>query len=261
MPHRIWPLLGAAVLAVVAPASPAAAQTAPATATPATHADLVRLFADWRGFVQPRITNGVPDYGAAAMARMAAALPGYRSRLAAVDRGGWNASANNDWRLVEAEMNGLDFSLRVLRPWARDPSFYATVFADQSDVPAHEGPSAQPNIDLFAYRWPLSRADDAKLTTLIGGIPALLAQAKVNLADSQAHDLWAYGDRSFREQSQALAALEQGTLVTNSLDGKGRCARSAHCCSCSPHCCSRATAGRSGWPTMPSACCTTCASC
>jgi hypothetical protein len=30
----------------------------------------------------------------------------------------------------------------VRQPWARDPSYYATVFGEESDVPAHEGPSA-----------------------------------------------------------------------------------------------------------------------
>ena len=53
-------------------------------------------------------------------------------------------------------MNGLDFFLRVLKPWARDPGFYQTVFAEMSDVPAHEGPSAEPNIDLCKYSWPLT---------------------------------------------------------------------------------------------------------
>lgn len=33
-----------------------------------------------------------------------------------------------------------------------------------SDVPAHEGPSAEPNIDLYNFAWPLSAADDARLT-------------------------------------------------------------------------------------------------
>ena len=32
-------------------------------------------------------------------------------------------------------MNGLDFYFRVLKPWARDPGFYLTVFPDMSDVP------------------------------------------------------------------------------------------------------------------------------
>ena len=53
-------------------------------------------------------------------------------------------------------MNGLDFFLRVLKPWQRDPGFYQTVFAEMSDVPAHEGPSAEPNIDLYNFTYPLS---------------------------------------------------------------------------------------------------------
>jgi hypothetical protein len=86
-------------------------------------------------------------------------------------------------------------------------------------VPAHEGPSAQPTIDLFAYSWPLSRADDARLTKAMAAVPALLAAAKTNLADSNAHDLWAYGDRGFREQSNVLAALANGTLKMRTLEG------------------------------------------
>ena len=116
-------------------------------------------------------------------------------------------------------MNALDFHLRVLKPWARDPSFYQTIFGEESDVPAHEGPSAQPNIDLFAYDWPLSANDDAKLTLLIGAVPKILADAKVNLAGSSAHDLWAYGDRAFVEQSAVLAALEANTLSMRTLEG------------------------------------------
>ena len=222
MPPRLM-LLGAAIV-VACPVGGSIAQapamTAPAMTSPAGEGEVVALFQDWRRFVVPVIANGVPDYSKAAMARMAAALPGYRARLAAIDRSGWGAAAQGNYRLVEAEMNGLDFSLRVLTPWARDPSFYQTVFGEQSDVPAHEGPSAVPNIDLFAFAYPLSRADDARLTALLGGVPAMLAAAKTNLADSQAHDLWAYGDRGFAEQSRVLAALEQGTLVMRTLEGK-----------------------------------------
>ncbi len=213
--------IGVAILALGV--TPAVAQTAPratSATAPAGHAPLVTLFKDWRAFVHPAIAKGIPDYSKAAMARQAAALPAWRARLAAIDRSGWDAAANNDYLLIEAEMNGLDFSQRVLMPWARDPSFYATVFADRSDVPAHEGPSAEPNIDLFAYSWPLSRADDAKLTEAVSAIPAILAAAKVNLADSQAHDLWAYGNRAFAEQSATLAALGEGNLMMRSLDGR-----------------------------------------
>jgi hypothetical protein len=184
------------------------------------HAELVALFDDWRAFVQPTISGGVPDYSAAAMAQKAAALPDYRARLKNVDIRTWSAAAQNDYRLVEAEMNGFDFFLRILKPWARDPGFYQTVFGEESDVPAHEGPSASPTIDLFKVAYPLSRPDDRRLTEWIGGIPALLAEAQTNLADSNAADLWRYGDRAFREQSAVLAALLRGDLKMRTLEGE-----------------------------------------
>ena len=210
----------ASAIAISSPVSTVHAQEpAGAIRGDATHAQLVQLFADWRAFNHPKIVKGRPDYGAAAMAARAARLPEYKQRLAAIDRTGWTASQNGDYRLVEAEMNGLDFFHRVLMPWARDPGFYQTIFAEMSDVPAHEGSSAEPNIDLHNFTYPLSRADDAKLTELIGAVPALLADARVNLAGSQAHDLWAYGDRAFNEQAEVLAQLEAGTLVMNDLGG------------------------------------------
>ena len=209
----------ALALALAAPVA-AAAPAAPVAATPASQAALNALFADWRRFVSPEIKAGVADYSAAAMARKAAALPGFRQRLAAIDTRTSPVSAQIDHRMIESEMNGLDFSLRVLKPWARDPSFDASVFGEMSDVPAHEGPSAEPNIDLYAFKYPLSRADDARLATLIGAIPANLAAAKVNLAGSDAHDLWAYGNRAFDEQAAVLAALGKGTLVMRTLEGK-----------------------------------------
>jgi len=192
-----------------------------ATEMPAsTYQQLVSLFAEWRAFNHPKIVQGRPDYGAPAMATKAAGLSSFKQRLAGIDTNGWTASEKGDYRLVEAEMNGLDFFLRVLKPWSRDPGFYQTIFPEMSDVPAHEGPSAEPNIDLYKYKWPLSKADDAHLTELLGAVPALLADAKVNLAESQAHDLWAYGDRAFTGQAKALADLEAGTLTLNDLEGR-----------------------------------------
>ncbi len=207
--------LFAPLLLVATPAGVFAQPTKP----PATHAQLVTLFQEWRAFVQPAIKQGVPDYSQAAMDHKLEEVPAWRTRLAAIDRTGWSAAAQNDARLIEAEMNGFDFFLRVLKPWARDPGFYQNLFGEQSDVPAHEGPSAQPNIDLFAYRWPLSRADDARLTKAIATIPAQLAAARTNLKDSQAHDLWAYGDRAFKEQSKVLGDLANGTLTMRTIDG------------------------------------------
>lgn len=210
-----------AALVTAAPVAAAAQQPAqPASVTaPANYAELARFFAEWRAFVVPSARAGVPDYSTTAMATKAAALPAWRARLAAIDRTGWPLTAQTDYRLVEAELNGLDFELRVLRPWARDPTFYADIFADWSDVPVHEGPFAQPHLNLYAYRYPLSRADDRALTARLAAVPALLAAAKQNLAGDGPRDLWVYGDRAFRDQSATLAAFGAGTLKMRTLDG------------------------------------------
>jgi hypothetical protein len=208
-------LLALALLAGVA--APAIA-AAPAAA-PASYNQLTTLFHEWRGFVVPRRADGTPDYGPAAIAAQAAQLPAWRARLAAIDTRGWPASALIDKRLIESEINGLDFNFRVLKPWARDPGFYAMVAADWSDVPAHEGQYSEPFIDLYAFKWPLNRADDARLTALLAAVPGRLQAARVNLAGSNARDLWVYGSAAFKEQAEMLAALEAGTLKLRTLDG------------------------------------------
>jgi uncharacterized protein (DUF885 family) len=219
-------LVGLMTLAVAGLASPVpalavdAASPPRAAAMPPQYAALTTLFADWRRTVQPITTNGRIDYSPAAMTQRARDLTRFRQRLAAIDRTGWPLGANTDYQLVDAEMNGLDFDLRVLTPWARDPTFYASVFADWSDVPAHEGPYAHPNINLYAFKYPLNAADQRQLTTLLAAVPANLADAKANLAGSNARDLWKYGSRAFLEQSETLAKLGAGTLVMNTLDGR-----------------------------------------
>ena len=188
-------------------------------ASASSYQQLANLFTDWRAFNHPAIVHGRPDYSAAAMAKKAEGLAAFRAHLKTIDTSGWSTEQKNDYRVVEAEMNGLDFFLRILKPWQRDPTFYATVFPEMSDVPAHEGPSAEPNIDLFAYKFPLSPADDTRLSELIGAIPALLADAKINLAGSTAHDLWTYSDRAFADQADFLAQWQKGSLRLRDLGG------------------------------------------
>ena len=106
----------------------------------ALHDDLAALFQEWRDFQEPEFVDGVPDYSAAAMAAQYRELAGYESRLAAIDTSGWSISEQVDYHVVRAEMNGLEFDHRVMRPWARNPSFYTLIHPAQSDVPAHEGP-------------------------------------------------------------------------------------------------------------------------
>jgi hypothetical protein len=120
---------------------------------PTTYEDLLSLFQDWRSFQKPKLAGGVPDYTPAAMAAQRSALAGYRKRLAAIDSAGWPVPQKVDYQVVRAEMNGLDFDHRVLQPWARNPAFYVTVVADESDQPAREGPFAYGTVDqLIAAR-------------------------------------------------------------------------------------------------------------
>jgi hypothetical protein len=181
--------------------------------------ELAKLFEDWRAFEHPILHAGVPDYRPAAMAAKAAALPQWQKRLAAIDTTNWPIEERNDWKLVQAEMNGLDFDLRVLRPWARDPAFYSTIWAARTDVPAREGPLATPEIALYNYHFPLSPAAQQELTEKIGSVPVLLTAARENLKASNARDLWVYGEQELRNQSQALASLEAGTLTVSTLEG------------------------------------------
>jgi len=188
-------------------------------AEPAGYADLVTLFQQWREFEHPALKGWLPDYSAKAMAAKAAALPGWRKRLEAIDTQAWPVAQQNDYKLVRAEMNGLDFNLRVLKPWARDPAFYVSVWSFRSDVPLREGPTSYPEILLYTYKWPLSAAAQSELAAKIGMVPAFLDEARVNLKDANARDLWVYGEEELRGQSEILASLEADTLTVRTLEG------------------------------------------
>jgi len=168
--------------------------------------DLVQLFGEWRAFQRPPSVSGVPDYGAIAMAAQRRELATYQSRLAAINPSGWPIPQQVDYHLVRAEMNGLDFDHRVLKPWANNPAFYVTVFPSESDQPAREGPFAYGAVELWTYRFPLSPEDAAEIRTGIESVPKLLQQAKTNLVGSQ-NDLWVYGAKSIQQQSADLAEL------------------------------------------------------
>jgi uncharacterized protein (DUF885 family) len=178
---------------------------------------LVKLFEQWREFEHPVMRNNVPDYSASAMATKAAALHQWRKRLDAIDPRSWPIEQQDDYKLVRAEMNGLDFNLRVLRPWARDPAFYVNVFSSRSDIPWREGPVPYPEIELYNYHFPLDADAQRDLTRKMGIIPAFLSEAKENLKASNARDLWVYGEEELRNQSRTLALLEAGTLTVRTL--------------------------------------------
>lgn len=197
-------LLGTA--AVAGGTAPAVAQTQ--TARPAGYAALETLFGEWRAFEYSGTRDGAPDYTAAAMAKKAAELKQWQKRLAAIDRSGWSTAQLVDYQIVRAEMNGLDFDLRVLKPWERDPAFYQLLWAAQSDTPAHEGPMAHGEIELWQYKFPLDAAAAKKLTAGLKAIPPFLAQGRSNLT-ANTRDLWSAGIATMEEQAGELAALEK----------------------------------------------------
>jgi len=183
-----------------------AAQAPPAAVSGGRYEDLVALFEEWRQFQKPRLEDGVPDYTARAMAEQRARLPELQRRLAAIDPRGWPVSRQVDWRLVRAEMNGLEFDHRVLRPWARHPGFYAVIVPDQSDTPSKEGPAFAGVLELWRHSFPLPAADVPSFRVRLQAIPRILEQARGNLVED-ARDLWLLGIRTHKEQGDLLADL------------------------------------------------------
>ena len=184
---------------------------APASAAPAVgYNALVELFKDWRDFENPPLREGAPDYTAATTAARHAELKTYQARLAEIDPGSWPIEQQVDYHLVRAEMNGFDFNVRVLRPWARDPAFYASVWTYQSDTPAHEGPTPHALIELWTYTFPLSESAEAKLASELRTVDPLLRQARLNLVGN-ARELWLAGIGNIRFQATVLQDLKAKT--------------------------------------------------
>src|SRR5215510_3019416 len=157
--------------------------------------DLVSFFREWREFQRPKRVGGVPDYTTAALAAQARELASYRRHLARIDPHGWPVSQQVDYEIARAELNGLDFDHRVLKPWANNPAFYVTVFAEESDQPAREGPFALGAVELWTFEFPLSAPEAARLDAGIRTIAPLLEQARSNLVGS-GRDLWTFGAKA-----------------------------------------------------------------
>jgi hypothetical protein len=192
----------------------------------ARYAQLTSLFREWRVFQAPRQLRGVPDYTAASMAAQRTALPRWQARLRAIDTTGWSIAQQVDWHLVRAEMHGLEFDHRVLKPWAENPAFYVTVFADQSDQPRREGPFAEGNVELWRYPRPLSAAAVAEILPGVQRVSPLLAQARRNLTGNR-RDLWLYASNALKEQQEALAALSGAPGATRELQSAATTAHDA----------------------------------
>ncbi len=211
--------LAGAVASVCALLAAPIALRAQSAAPSRSYPQLLSLFTDWRAFEEPPRVAGVPDYAPATNARRLVALRAMQARLRAIDTSGWRVSEQVDWHLVRAEMNGMQYNLTVLKPFARDPAYYASIRTEESDTPAEEGPTIHGAIRLWRYPvWPrtvldTSRALNAEqskqLAAQLNAIAPLLTRARINLASGNAKDLWVGAVRTFEEQHEAL-----GTLAT-----------------------------------------------
>ncbi len=163
-------LAPASAQAISEPEDMAAAQPA----APQGYADLVSLFEEFRAAVPPAVVDGVPDYSAKAMKRQAREAKDFLKRLARIDDSDWPVPYRVDYMLVLAEMRGLDFQHRVMRPWARDPAFYSTT--NLGFGPKMHDPIAMPAL-------PIARADQAAFRKKLEAVPRILAAARANLTD------------------------------------------------------------------------------
>ncbi|TDT43729.1 hypothetical protein CLV90_2852 [Maribacter spongiicola] len=168
---------------------------------------VVELFKKWRSFENPPILDGAPDYTSETFEKRTPEFKSLQQQLYAIDTTGWSIPDKVDWHIVNAEIKGYDFNQRILKPWARDPAFYKTIWTDRSDVPAHEGPAHHAIIDVWKYNFPLSKTDQTKFIAALKVIPVLNEQAKKNLTGN-AKDLWVAGIRDIETQSKDLAQLK-----------------------------------------------------
>ena len=171
------------------------------------HQELLSLFAQWRSFEVPPMHKGAPDYREQTFKNRYPAFETLKQRLHSFDKENWSVSNKVDWHILLAEMNGFDFNHRILKPWARDPAFYKSIWMAQSDVPAHEGPTHHGAIEVWQYQFPLSKTDEVKLTEALLAVIPLNTQAKINL-NGNARELWITGIRDIRTQIDDLNSLQ-----------------------------------------------------
>lgn len=178
------------------------------------YSSLLELCKELRLLERTSLPNGVPDYRSTTITKTLQTLRQCQLRHTKIDTTGWPLEQQVDYVLLFAEMNALDYNCRILKPWVRDPAFYALVWNEESDTPDHEGPTSFAAIELWKYNFPLSATDAAKLATELKIIPPLYEQAKINLIGN-AKDLWEAGIENIKDQVQMLDELNKKTINTS----------------------------------------------
>jgi hypothetical protein len=89
-----------------------------------TYDDLVALYREFRTFQEPAVVDRVADYSDEAMAGKRQGIEEFRGRLADMNVTDWSRPEQVDYLVVRSVVDGYEFRLEVLKPWARDPGFY-----------------------------------------------------------------------------------------------------------------------------------------
>jgi hypothetical protein len=132
--------------------------------TDATRDSLVRLADDLRRFRQPAVQEGVPDYSPAAEQRWRDGLTTLRARHAAFRTSDWSVPDQVDHILVGTQLAALDFDIRVLRAWERDPSTWVDLV---SRIP-------------YAST-PVPAAQRERVVQQLRAVPRILSEARTRL--------------------------------------------------------------------------------
>jgi uncharacterized protein DUF885 len=170
---------------------------------PAVLQRLAEEFWAWRAAAAPdspddlprleRPPGWAPDWSAAAVAVRRERAAEFSRRCQALDVANQPVAVQVDARLLRCALDRVRWELDLLRGWQRNPCFYV----DQSLVPLY-------NLLLVSAPFTESRASAA--VRLLRGVPAVLTQARQNLAGEAAAPFAASALRKLAEVDTQLSA-------------------------------------------------------
>ena len=131
-----------------------------------SHDDLVALFQEFLAWQDPERASGDrpnrdiagaaadvhPDYGADAVAARVARMEAFQERLEDMAVVDWPLAQQVDYLAVRSRFDQYEFTLKVTRPWSRDPGFYVDrmLRLTFADLPLDEDETRELKVQLKA---------------------------------------------------------------------------------------------------------------
>lgn len=169
---RLLPILAAALVATISVAFAAGPPSGKGT-----YEDLVALFAEFDAARLPEPWNAnflehdaprqaMEVYQPASVKARLKALKSVNARLDGMNVAAWPIGQQSEYLAVRAEVDGEEFRLKALRPWARDPGFYADM------------------LQRIAFtELPVEGVAKAELEKELAAVPEIVAAARATLDD------------------------------------------------------------------------------